>query len=279
MFFLILLNITCSKQDKITLAQTFMKKMEPLKALAVLEGDSTYEATIFKMEIYFKMDDPLDGLKISKDAINRFPHKKDEILDILLKYKKKTLNLGRRTLSVEFIKTINEIDSTFNEIEDYKILGEYFYGNKEYLKAIQYFEKWLICDSSDISTRINLSKSLEKIGDTIRAYNVLKAGEWKWNWRLKYEIGKLSYYIGLKYYEKADADSAKIFFLETIGIGLPEVLQDKANFYLGNICYINEDYSEAVKYYLKVIELNPFSNSPLLRKAQERIKLCKMQGG
>lgn len=253
--------------------------MEPLKALAVLEGDSTYESTILKMEIYFKIDDPLDGLKISRNAVQRFPNKKNEILEILVKYKKRTLNLGRKALLVEFINTINEMDSTLLEISDYKFLGEYFYGNKQYLKATQYFEKWLMYDSSDINTRINLSKSFEKLGDTIRAYNILKAGEWKWNWRLKYEIGKLAYYIGIKYYEKGDADSASIYLLETIGIGLPEVLQDKANFYMGNICYLNEDYTGAVKYYLKVIELNPFSNSPLLRKAQERIKLCKMQGG
>lgn len=271
--------ISCNKQDKITLAQTFLKKMEPLKALAVLEGDSTYESTILKIEIYFRMDDPLDGLKISRDAIMRFPNKKDHILDILLRYKKRTYNLGRKLLYFEFINVIYEIDSTVLEIEDSKFLGEYLYGNKEYLNAIKHFEKWLNYDSTDINTRIMLSKSLEKIGDTIKAYNVLKAGEWKWNWQLKYEIGKLAYFIGIRYYENGNADTAKTYFLETIDIGLPEVLQDKANFYMGNICYLNEDYESAIKYYLKVIELNPFSNSPLLRKAQDRIKLCKLQGG
>ncbi len=252
--------------------------MEPLKALAVLEDDSTFESTLMKMVIYFNMDDPLDGLKIAKEASKMFPNKKDEILDLLLKYKKRTLKLGRDLLSIEFINTINEIDSTALEINDYRFLGDYYYGIQDYQGAIRCFERLLEYDSTDIKTRINLSKSILKIGDTIEAYNVLRSSS-KWDWMLKYEIGKLAYHIGVSYYDKGNADSASIYLLETIKIGLPEVLQDKANFYMGNICYLNQDYSEAIKYYLKVIELRPFSNSPLLKKAQDRIKLCKMQGG
>jgi len=278
-FILLLLLAGCSKKDKFSLAQTFLKGMEPLKALAVLEGDSSYNAIKLKIEIYFSMDDPLDGLKLSKDALKMFPEKKGEILEILLKYKKKALKLGRKILSVEFITTILEADSTLLDKEDFKFLGDFFYGKEDYSKALLYYSKWLNYDSTDVNTRINMAKSLEKLGDTIVAYNLLKGTEWKWNWRLKYEIGKLAYYIGLSYYNSGNSDSARVYLLETIEIGIPEVLQDKANFYMGNICYSEENYADAIKYYLKVIELNPFSNSPFLRKAEERIKLCKMQGG
>lgn len=281
-FLLIIIALAgCSKTEKrIKRAEIYMKKMEPLKAISLLSSDSSARALLMLAKIHFKIDHPSEGIETVEKLCRLHPEKCKDGLKIVEEYKKKAMKSGRRYAAVQCILTLKKLDPDYKGEEDLKYLGDYYYDREDYEDAVQYYEEWLLTDSTDIDTRLKLARAFQKLGNLENAYSVLKNGE-KINggWEVRYELGKVSFLLGKKFFKEGNYVMAEEFLKETIRIGLPEVLIDDAYFLLGDIAFSKNDSRQAEIYYRKVIDLNRFSSNAIVRKAQKRIELCNRMGG
>jgi len=274
---LVLLLLGCRRESgRIKRAEYYMKMLEPLKALSVLAEDSSAVNLTMMAKINFKIDHPMQAIPIIEKLVKCGPSYQEKGIKMLSDYAERAKKTYRDYVAAICLLKILEIDPEYDLGEDYGFLGNWFYNREDYEKAIEFYNKFLMEDSSAIQIRLKLAQSYEKTGDYGDAYQVLDAGnEISKDWDIKYNLGKISFMLGKEYFNNGNVAKAEELFRRTIRLGLPEVLVDDAYFYLGDIYFSEGKYSRAIEYYRKVEDLNPFSSNRIVRKAKKRIDVCK----
>lgn len=156
-------------------------------------------------------------------------------------------------------------------------------------------------DYSQIQEAFRTSYSYERTGEYSKAIDAMKTVYLEDSYEINLRLGWLTYMAGfftesVAFYTKAidlkpmsieprfgyvypasalgNWEQVKTQYLEILKI---DPQNTKANYRLGSIYYGNEDYTTAIKYFEKVINLYPFDYDALLMYAWTNLKLAKLR--
>ena len=93
-------------QQKIKRAETYMKKMEPIKAIALLSSESSPDALLMLARIHFKIDHPSEGIEVVEKLCRLHPERCKDGLKIIEEYKDKAEKSGKRYAAVQCILSL-----------------------------------------------------------------------------------------------------------------------------------------------------------------------------
>lgn len=269
--FLILLLLGCTG-DVEKKAIILLQKNRPIDAILLLEGSDTPKALWLKAKIYFKIDHPTDALNTLKKLLKKDPSYKEKIISLLFKEAYELRRRGRKEASCRLLSEILSIKPTYDLGKNFIYLAEWYYDKERYDLAIPLFEKGLYIEPDNIDARVKLAYAYWRFGKKEEALHVVESGiTKKMEWQLLYLKGKFSYKIAQDLIREGRADDAMIYLQKTIATGLPEVYQDDAFFYLGEIYLSKKKYKEAKVCMKKVIELNPFTKGRRIVREAEKI--------
>ncbi len=204
---------------------------------------------------------------------------RDSIVNIYTTSAKKALKISNLQKALLLYKTIPDLIPGYKQADNLFLVADLNFQQGNYPGALQgYMKAYEIDSTSEIARKSikNFLKSLIAcdsllIARTIalREYKKTKTSE---NILL---LGEVNYLLGKKYYDNGQYDSATVFLKEVVTNQEPKSLIDDACFYLGEIFYAAENYNQAMEYYKKVLNLNPYQKGELVQKSRERIKEIK----
>ncbi|RKZ23965.1 hypothetical protein DRQ20_07520 [bacterium] len=263
-------------------ALLLLQKNRPMEAILLLEGSDSPKALWLRAKIYFKIDHPTDALKALKKLIKKDPSYKGKVVSLLYEEAEKLRRRGRKEASCRLFSEILSLDPTHDLGKNFIYLASWYYDREKYDMAIPLFEKGLYIEPENVDARVKLAYAYWRLGKKEEALHVVESGiTRKMEWQLLYLKGKFSFEIAMDLIKEGKGEDAMIYLQKTIATGLPEVYQDDAFFYLGEIYLSKGKYKEAKVCMRKVIELNPFTRGrKIVREAEKVLETIeKMEGG
>lgn len=273
---LLLLIIGCRRESNYSKAYEYYHSLRPTRALILLENSEIPKEIYLQGEIYLNLNDPRRALKSFDRLIEIDPRWKNKTLKKLLEAGNEAAEKGKDFTAVTIYLKILEFEPDFNMGEKNILMGNWFFDSRDYEQSIEYYIKGMKYKSFDSDLRLKLAQCYINSDDLVSAYDVLKeATKELSSWRLRYWLGKTSFKLAEKRLKEGNYNSAELYLKELITLGMPKVLIDDAYFLLGDIKLSQEEYTDAARYYNKVLELNKFAKPKIRREAEEALQIIK----
>ncbi|MEO0160869.1 MAG: tetratricopeptide repeat protein [candidate division WOR-3 bacterium] len=282
-YFLIILLLTCAAQDvHVKNARRFIGQWNYDRALVeLLKYRETPDAEVQYLigVCYFgknEYDQAKEHFKIALDNDTIF---KDSIINVYNTATKKALAISDFKKALYFSRILADLIPDHRQADNLFLMADLNFREGDYHNALLGYLKAFDIDSTSEVARRSIKNFLRTLiaCDSLKRAHALALKEYK-KMRTSENLlllGEINYLLGKKYFASNQYDSALIYFKEIAVSQEPKSLLDDSYFYIAEIFYNQENYSQALEYYKKVLRLNPYQKGELVQKAQARIKEIK----
>jgi tetratricopeptide (TPR) repeat protein len=206
---------------------------------------------------------------------------KDSIVKVFNNLAKNALRIDEPERALSLYQEIAALVPEYDQANNLFLVGDLHFERGNYPAAMEAYTKALEIDSlSDKAKKARpkfvralyecniLDQALEL---AVNEYEKLKTAA---NLLL---LSEIRYKLGVKLYHDGLLDSAKTYFDSIITHRDPKSLIDDAYFYIGEIYYAQNNFTEALTAYKKVLRLNPYEKGDIIAETKKRIKEIKEQ--
>ena len=285
----ILLVIACSSgpEKSIDRAELLIEKGRLREAIAVLEKSEEENPTPRVHYLlglsYCKIRDIDQAEKYFDLALSEDSSYTIDIVEAYTFLGKEYCRNSQLDLATRAFENVLKLSPYTNLGEYFYLMGDYYYERENYEEAIDYYQKGLLSapDSKRASqSKLNIVLSYSNLGKKLDALDLcekyLKTGK---NEDLLYQKGAIAYELALEFFRQDSLKKCTDCLNKVIDAGQPIPLQDDAYFLLGEINLKMGEYEKAKSNFERVLRLNPYGGSQLVRDARERLKLIEQMEG
>ncbi len=140
-----------------------------------------------------------------------------------------------------------------DEISDKLHQAEKYYAQKEYNRAIYFYQSVIVKDPRNVVAYKEIGDCYFQLKEYEKALENYKKVEWL-------QANTINYRLGLAYYCIGDYDKAKGYLLQSLRIDSAKV---SANFYLARIYDYQKNYAAALKSYQEEVKISPLEENYL----------------
>ncbi|MCX7994505.1 MAG: tetratricopeptide repeat protein [candidate division WOR-3 bacterium] len=280
---LILIFFSCSQKNvHIKNARKFISQWNYDRALIEIlkyREDKDSEVQYLLGVCYLGKNEYDQAKEHFKNSLNIDTFFRDSILNLYTNSAKRAMKISDLEKALQFYKALADLLPDYQQADNLFLVANLNFQQGDYYNALLgYLRAYQIDSVSEMARRSmgNFLKSLIEC-DSLQAARRIAIKEYK---RAKTTdnllmLGEINYLIGKEYFDKKEYDSALVYFNEMAASQEPKSLLDDVYFYIAEIFYAGENYSDALEYYKKVLRLNPYQKGELAQKSQLRIKEIK----
>ncbi|MCK4528674.1 tetratricopeptide repeat protein [candidate division WOR-3 bacterium] len=254
----------------------YYNSLKPTQALILLKNSDVPREIYLEGTICLHLNNPRRAIRVFDRLLELDSTWCRTVISDLAEASYKAITKGRNFTANLMLNKILQYDPEFELEKRNFFMGDWYFDCNEYDSAITFYEAGLEYDSTNMDARFKLAQCFIYEGELLPAYQSLRKGlEIQEHWRFRYWLGKVSFMLAKERLENGNFSSAELYLAQVISLDLPRVLVDDAYFLLGDIRLAQEKYKEAESCYIKVLSINRFAKSRIVREAEERLKIVK----
>lgn len=275
--------VTCANtEERINSARQFIKEWNydrALTELIALRNDKNAEIQYLLGNCYLKKNEFGEAGHYFSQSLAISESFKDSIIDAYNTLAQNALRIDEPERALFLYGEVAKLVPAYDQANNLLLVGDLNYEKGNYPAALEaYAGAFAIDSTSDIArgmmprfiTCLKECNMLERAYElATRQYEGLKTAA---NLLL---LSEIRFVLGTKLFNEGKIDSARTYFEMIIVNNDPKSLIDDAYYYLGEIHYVQGNYSDALEAYKKVLRLNPYEKGDIVVRTKMRIDEIK----
>ena len=275
--------INCAqKEERIKNARKFIKIWNYDRALTEIISYRKHKDPEIQYLLgycYLKKNEFEEAAKYFENSIAETELFKDSLIRLYNVLARNAIKINEPERALFLYQEVTKLVPEYEQANNLFILGDLNFKQGNYPSAAQAYQKALRIDSTSAQAkkaRPKFIRSLAETGSLILALQ-LAAEDYE---KLKTAanlllLAEIKFTIARNFFDAGMLDSARIYFEEITEHFEPKSYLDDAYFYLGEIYLKKNMLDVALKFYKKVMRLNPYEKGEIIKKTKERIKEIK----